>query len=370
MKRVAVLGANGFFGTRLVEMLHLAAEAHVVPVAHSVSGLARVARFALEWRIADATDPAALKTAFSGCEVVVHAIAGSLDSIVRSPRATLEACKAVGVRRVIYISTASVHGQDVAPGTDERSPLHTRHLVPYNNAKVVAERAFVAQHVAFGIELVVLRPGIVFGPRDVWVTGIARSLIDRNAALVAGGVGWCNTIYVDNLVHAVRCAMTANANGEVFLVGDAEAITWHDLYARVASAMGLELTVASVPAPPMRPAGFDSIEAVKSLPGVQRLLDHTPKAPKAWARRQAEAIVRVRQAVRSAYRGPEIDPWRARPANVPGVSVETAMLHSCRHRFTYEKARSGLGFVPPVPLDAAIERTAGWLEFIGYARGR
>jgi nucleoside-diphosphate-sugar epimerase len=366
MLSVAVLGANGFFGSRLVEVLHLTREHRVVPIAHSISGLARIARFDIDWRVADATDAQALTVALSGCDIVVHAIAGSLESIVKSPHATLQACKAAGVRRVVYLSTASVHGQDPDPGTDESSPLHTRHLVPYNNAKVISERAFLAQHAAFGVQLVVLRPGIVFGPRDVWITGIARSIVDGSAALVGGGDGWCNTIYVDNLVQAVRCAITTEANGGVFLVGDAQTITWRELYQRVADVLGHRRPIRSVPAPPLKRGGFDAIDAIKAIPGVQTLLDHTPAAPKLWARRHLEAAARVQRAVRGAYNNPAADPWRGRSKPTPEVSIETALLHHCRQRFSYDKARVGLGYTPPYSLNEALEFSAAWLEFIGY----
>jgi 2-alkyl-3-oxoalkanoate reductase len=366
MLSVAVLGANGFFGSRLIEVLHLTRQYRVVPIAHSISGLARIARFDLDWRVADATDPRALSAALSGCDVVVHAIAGSLESIVKSPHATLQACKAAGVRRVVYLSTASVHGQDPEPGTDEASALHTRHVVPYNNAKVIAERIFLAQHAAFGVQLVVLRPGIVFGPRDVWITGIARGIVDGSAALVDGGEGWCNTIYVDNLVHAVRCAFTAEANGEVFLVGDGQAITWRALYQRVADLLGHRAPIRTVPAPNLAKARLDAIEAIKAIPGVQALLDRTPASPKLWARRHLEALARVRQAVRGAYSNPSTDLWRGRSRATPEVSVETALLHRCRQRFAYDKARVGLGYTPPYSLDEALQLSAGWLKFVGY----
>jgi nucleoside-diphosphate-sugar epimerase len=366
MLTIGVLGANGFVGSRLVEMFHLGAEFRVVPIAHSVSGLARVARFSVNWRIADATDPVALAAAFDGCDTIVHAIAGSLESIIMSPRATLQACRVAGVRRVVYLSTAAVHGQDVEPGTDEDSPLHTRHPVAYNNAKVLAERAFLAQHWRFGIELVVLRPGIVIGPRDVWITGIAHAIANREAVLAGGGAGYCNTIYVDNLVHAVRCGLHSDTDGGVFLVGDAETITWRALYRRVGEMLGHRGEFPSVPSPPIQAVGFDLIDALKTIPGVQNVLDRTSPAPKLWARRQLSAIAAIRRAMRTAYQPPTANPWRTRAAAVPMVSLETALLHRCRHAFSYAKARTQLGFLPPVSIEEALARCAGWLDFIGY----
>jgi uncharacterized protein YbjT (DUF2867 family) len=66
MLRVAVLGASGFIGSRVVEMFHLEGTAEVRPVVRGISSLAGPARFALDCRVADGFDRSALKESFSG----------------------------------------------------------------------------------------------------------------------------------------------------------------------------------------------------------------------------------------------------------------------------------------------------------------
>ena len=61
------------------------------------------------------------------------------------------------------------------------------------------------------VELVVLRPAIVHGPRSAWTGGFADELLAGTAYLVEGGRGICNAAYVDNVVHAVRLASSAPA---------------------------------------------------------------------------------------------------------------------------------------------------------------
>ena len=68
--KVAVLGASGYIGSRFVEMLHLSELAEVCLVVGRFSSLAGVARFDLDWRIADALDEEALAKAFDTCEAV------------------------------------------------------------------------------------------------------------------------------------------------------------------------------------------------------------------------------------------------------------------------------------------------------------
>jgi nucleoside-diphosphate-sugar epimerase len=370
MLKVGVLGANGFVGSRLTEIFHLNNEFEVIPIAHSFAGLARIARFAPNWRIADATNPVELAEAFRDCDVVVHAIAGSLESIVKSPKVTLEAIKRARVGRLIYISTASVHGQNPEPGTNENSPLHTKHAVPYNNAKVLAERFFIANYKSADVKLIVLRPGIVFGPRDVWITGIGRALAEGSAYLVDGGVGYCNTIYVDNLVHAIRCSITATINGEVFLVGDSEVISWKELYGKVAAALGYADEIPSVNVPHNSASGISAIDRVKLVPGVQEILDRIPRRAKAVGRIPFEIVSEVQSGVGRALNKKPQNHWVRRERLQPKVSEETAELHRCRHHFDYSKARQLLGYIAPVSLEEGIRRSVGWLEFIGLVAAK
>ena len=76
MPTVAVLGAGGDIGNRLVEILHLRGECRVRPVSRRAASLALSARFSLDCRVADARDEAGLAEAFSDCDYVVHAITG------------------------------------------------------------------------------------------------------------------------------------------------------------------------------------------------------------------------------------------------------------------------------------------------------
>ena len=71
-RMVAVLGANGFIGSRAIEMMSLLKIAEVRPVVRRPAALASSARFSLAGRIADARDAIALEQAFAGCDCVVH----------------------------------------------------------------------------------------------------------------------------------------------------------------------------------------------------------------------------------------------------------------------------------------------------------
>src|SRR4051812_18732823 len=107
MKRIGIVGASGFVGSRLVEMFHLNAWAEVRPVVRGVRSLSRVARFDLDWKLANATDAGELTRALEGCDTVVHSVVGDADVIENAARVLYPAAQAAGVRRIVYLSTAS-----------------------------------------------------------------------------------------------------------------------------------------------------------------------------------------------------------------------------------------------------------------------
>ena len=247
--KVAIVGANGFIGSRAVEMFHLLNLAQVRPIVRRYAGLARLARFelgsqgtALDYRVADAFDQAAMKKGFEGCAFVVHAVAGDSETILGTLAPTYHAAQAAGVKRFIYLSTASVHGQNPAPGSNENSPLNMRQPIAYNNAKVKAEQVLGQLRAQGNVETVILRPGIVLGPRAIWGAHFADALLAGEAYLMQQGRGICNSIYIDNLIHAIYLAMTApQIDGQAFLVGDQETVTWADVYRPIATALGVDL---------------------------------------------------------------------------------------------------------------------------------
>jgi nucleoside-diphosphate-sugar epimerase len=361
--RFAVLGANGFIGTRIVEMLHLGGLAEVRPVARRPSGLARSSRFKLDGRVADGFDERALREAFTGCDVVVHTIAGDRKTILGTLRPTYQAAQAAGVRRLIYMSSAAVHGQAPQPGTDERSPLRLGHPIAYNNIRIQAERQLLRLRRTGTVEVVLLRPGIVYGPRSSWITGFADDLLQGGAYLVGSGGGICNSIYVDNLVHAVLCgasAATDGADGQAFLIGDREQVTWADLYRPIANALGYDLTeVHSISSDDRRRLGpdwWDRVHQARDSDAGRRFLSLFPQ--------------RLRDAVYSGLGTwhnylPPVAPGSAlSPA--PSPTLEMMLLQSCEVRLPSDRARDVLGYDPPVSFEESCRRCIGWLEFAGY----
>jgi len=123
MKTFAVLGAGGFVGYRLTEYLVLNDLAIPRPIVRRVRTMARLARFDLDTRLADALDATALVNALHGCDVAFHCVVGDKSTITDSIESTYLACRQAGVQRLIYLSSAVVHGRELYPGLTRIRPL-------------------------------------------------------------------------------------------------------------------------------------------------------------------------------------------------------------------------------------------------------
>ncbi len=355
----AVIGASGFVGLRTVELLAARTDCTVVPVVRAAASLAVLARQRLDWRIASFLDTAPLAAALRGTSVCVHAAIGDAGQIVRMAEVAYRACAAAGVRRLVWLSSASVHGQDCALGTDETTLLHTRHPLVYNNAKVRAEARLAKLAADRRVEIVMLRPGVVFGPRSRWVADAAADLLAGRAAWIDSGRGICNSIYIDNLVEAIRLAATVPAAaGQTFLVGDEETVTWADFLLPIAAHLGHAASAFhEVPPPQIVPERESRLAALTLNPAYGRASRLVPDR----AKRLCKALVTA-----WAPPPPRHSGWALRrPGRAVHLSAEHALLQQCRWKLPHAKAAALLGYRPPIEFAEGLKRSLAWLDFAG-----
>ena len=359
-RRVALLGAGGFIGSRIVEMFHLGGLGDVRPVVRSVGALARLSRFDLECRVADALDQRSLRAALSDCDCVIHAIAGDPATIRNSVAPVYRAAQLAGVQRILYLSSASVHGQAPPPGTDEESPVTPRQPLAYNGAKAWAERRLLKLREKGSVEVVILRPGIVTGPRSIWQTRFARDLLAGTACWLDDGRGICNSLYVDNLVHAIHLALTApGIDGMAFLLGDEETVTWADLYRPVARALGFGSL--DLPNVDYRPPPRNLRQLVRALEANRSARAIASLVPKRIRRAIFAAMEPLAPAGSSTWALPN-----AQHAPSPVATLEMSLLYRCSWKLPDTRARQRLGYRPVVSFAEGCRRTIGWLEFAGF----
>src|SRR5262249_10159582 len=180
----------------------------------------------------DLRDGALLRKAVAEADVVVHCAAkvgdwGPVEDYravnVEGLRGVLDACTGQPLERFVHMSSLGVYAARHHHGTDESEPLPAHHADGYTQTKVEAEQLALGYHHRFGVPVVVLRPGFVYGPRDRTVMPRLIENLRAGKVRYLGGRGKraLNTIYVGNLVDAVFLAVEKpEAVGQVYNLTD------------------------------------------------------------------------------------------------------------------------------------------------------
>jgi UDP-N-acetyl-alpha-D-quinovosamine dehydrogenase len=165
-----------------------------------------------------------------------------------------EAAKA-GVRRLVFISSIKVNGEETATHYTSDSPPNPSD--PYGISKWEAEQALHKIEAETGLEVVVIRPTLVYGPGVKANFLNMMKIISRGIPLpLASITNRRNLIYVGNLVDALAiCATHPAAAGQTYLVSDGEEVSTPELIRRTAKALGAPERLFPVPLSLMRLAG-------------------------------------------------------------------------------------------------------------------
>ncbi len=256
--RVLVTGASGLLGGGVA--LALAGRGDEVVVMQR-----RPAGLGLPERLGDVADADAVRVAVDGVDAVVHlaarvSVTGAWDRFVRSnvtgTANVLDAARAAGVSRVVYVSSPSVaHSGASLVGAGAGPADPDRAHGPYARSKAVAERLALA---APGPAVVAIRPHLVWGPGDTQLVGrIVERARSGRLAVVGSGAALVDTTYVDNAVAALVAALdrAPALAGQAFVVSNGEPRPIGELVARICAAAGLPAPMRHVPYPVARAAG-------------------------------------------------------------------------------------------------------------------
>jgi nucleoside-diphosphate-sugar epimerase len=195
--RVLVTGAGGFIGSHLCPVLDAAGHE--------------------------------LRASPEGCDAVVHlaniahtsASAADLHRVnVEGTIAQARAALAVGARRFVYLSSIKAAQPDDA----------------YGRAKRLAEQALLGME---GLEPVILRPPLVYGPRVKANFLALLRAIDRGWPLPLASIeNRRSLVYAGNLVDVIRRCLDAPVAGKVFVVSDGAPVSTPELCRAIARALG------------------------------------------------------------------------------------------------------------------------------------
>jgi len=260
--KVLVTGANGLVGRALCSVLD--------QTEHQVVRAVRTSTTPWEVAVGELNEDTDWNEALGqNTDVVVHLAAQvpEMDSASRSlgDRYTevntlgtgnlARRCAQHGVKRFIFVSTAKVLGEGKSEpyqDTDLAVPADA-----YAISKWDAEQALWQVAAETGMEVVVLRPPLVYGPGVKGNFLRLMQAIDKRRPLPLGGIqNQRSLIYLGNLVDVIRLCLThPKAAGKAFLVSDGDDVSTPELVRRIAAALGRRPFLLPVPASWMRWAG-------------------------------------------------------------------------------------------------------------------
>jgi nucleoside-diphosphate-sugar epimerase len=209
------------------------------------------------------------------------------------------------VRRLVFLSSVKVNGESTQPGRPFMADDVPNPQDPYSVSKLEAEQGLQLIARQTGLEVVIIRPPLVYGPGVKANFRLLMQCVDRRLPLpLASLTNRRSLVALDNLVDLVAVCLThpAAAN-QTLLVSDGEDLSTPDLLRKLGQAMNRSVRLLPLPRRLLLFAGSvvgqaattrrlcDSLQL--DISRTARLLDWSPPvAVEAGLRRTAEAFLR------------------------------------------------------------------------------
>lgn len=338
---VAVTGASGFIGMRLVAAL-VAAGAQVTALVRSRHGVASVQALGARVLVAPLTTGPGLRDALAGQAVLFHFAydmrAGGEVNLAAFA-AVMDAAKRVG--RIVHASSVVVYDDWPNGPLSESHPITTASGGGYRQAKMAMEGRLIAQNIPAAI----LQPTIVWGRGAMLWSEAAFAALRGGGVVLPDPVGLCPALHVDDLVQAaLLAAVLPDLGQERFLIDGPERVTWAEFYQAHADCIGQGQVILypkielEARLGPLSPQSQGPSTAAKVSAGLRRLVGN----------RRFEAAVAKVKGLRGGS-GPTY-PDRSHFA-----------LYSARPEVATDLARARLGYAPTVTLAAGLAAIAAQL---------
>ncbi|MEZ8950368.1 UDP-glucose 4-epimerase family protein [Vibrio sp. 10N.247.311.18] len=255
--KILVTGSSGFVGSRVVELSE-EREWEIVPVVREGSRI-QPNSFVIS-SIDSTTD---WSDAFDYVDCVVHCAARvhQMNETVQEAKeayyevntlGTLNLARqavANGVKRFVFISSIKVNGEQTEAGESFKPNLTNVPVDPYGLSKYEAEVGLRKIAEETGLEVVIIRPPLVYGPGVKANFSSMMFLIDKGIPLPFGTVhNQRSLVYLDNLVDLILlCCRHDEAANETFLVSDDFDVSTTQLLKAISSALGKAPRLLPVP---------------------------------------------------------------------------------------------------------------------------
>ncbi len=260
--KILITGANGFVGLPLSE--YLTAVGHqVVGAVRSHDSLSIVNSHIQLKAIGDIDEITNWQGCLGGVECVIHLAnrAHVMDEQSSDPLAlyrkvntagTLNLARqaaAAGIKRFIFISSIKVNGESTIPGqaltwNDQHIPVD-----PYGLSKYEAELGLKLIAEQTGLELVVIRPPLIYGPGVKANFLKMMQWVEKGIPLPLGAIkNQRSMLGIDNFINFIElCLIHPDAVGQIFLVSDDHDVSTTELLKEIATAMHRPSRLLSIP---------------------------------------------------------------------------------------------------------------------------
>jgi nucleoside-diphosphate-sugar epimerase len=249
--KVLVTGANGFIGRALCERL-MADGRPVIGTVRNDLAANRLPEGLETFTIGDIGPRTQWSAALSGVDTVVHLAArvavlkdegpdkftAYRQANVAGTRTLAQTAASMDVQRLVFMSSVKVLGEGRLSAYTEGDGLNPSD--PYAVSKCEGEQTLHAIAEKTGLEVVVLRPPLVYGPRVKANFLQLLKLVDKRIPLpLAGAKNQRSLIYLGNLLDAIiTCIRHPKAAGQTYLVSDGSDTSVPELIKKIALALG------------------------------------------------------------------------------------------------------------------------------------
>jgi len=236
-KKILILGATGFVGSRLTEKLTLEHHAQVTVMSRNYGRASSVARYPVRLVKGDVTNIDDALSNFAGHDIVIDCtypavgiLRERIDQAVLGAKTVCDAVLRHRIPRLVHMSTIAVYGPAKDGCVDETQTCSPSGDA-YGDSKLAGERVVLKAHRRNGLPVVVLQPTVIYGPFAAWSAGPLLKLKEGRVALPNSGQGYCNAVYIDDVVDAIILAASVpEIEGERFLISGEAPVTWRQYY--------------------------------------------------------------------------------------------------------------------------------------------
>lgn len=264
--KLLVTGSTGFVGARVVELAE-ARDWEVVPVVRK-SSRTQLNCFLVSF-IGAETD---WSDAFEGVDCVVHC-AARVHQMNESEQDALAAYRDIntlgtlnlakqaaeaGVKRFVFVSSIKVNGEFTEPGSAFLPNLDYIPKDPYGFSKYEAEVELTKLSKETGLEVVIVRPPLVYGPGVKANFLSMMRMVEKGIPLPFGAIhNKRSLVYIDNLSSLIlTCCEHPSAPGHTFLASDGQDVSTSQLIRAIAFSMDKSSRLLPIPMPWIRLGAF------------------------------------------------------------------------------------------------------------------